>query len=172
MDRTATITNPIGANTLTKRSRVEAATSAGAARPGVRARGAASTVVRFLAALTAAATGVIYLLIALGVLDVGAATEAAKAAPTFIPAAAAGAFFLGAILLLAFNKRIVHILGGLLQVITIVGYFAVASGRNPPYELWGIVLKIFQVITLVALVYLALHPARRGAGINAARARA
>jgi hypothetical protein len=36
----------------------------------------------------------------------------------------------------------------------IVGYFAVAGIREPPVELWGLLVKASQVVLLIAIGYL------------------
>jgi hypothetical protein len=119
---------------------------------------------RALASLTALAAGVLYALMAAGTIQVTDPAAQTEAAPAFIPIAAAAAFVLGAILIDRFDRRIVQILGAGVQVITLIGYFAVASGRTPSYEVWGIVIKILQVVTLAALAYLAVRAPWRTTG--------
>jgi hypothetical protein len=127
--------------------------------------------VRYFAALAALAAGVLYLLIATGTLQVIDPAAVAEEAPIFIPIAAAAAFFLGTILILAFDRRLTQILGAAVQVTTIVGYFAVAPNRTPSYEVWGIVIKVVQVVALIALAYLAVRAPRAPAPRQAKRAR-
>jgi hypothetical protein len=101
---------------------------------------------------------------AAGTIQVTDPAAQAEPAPVFIPIAAAAAFVLGAILIDRFDRRIVQILGAGVQVITLIGYFAVASDRTPSYEVWGIVIKVLQVVTLAALAYLAVRAPRRTTG--------
>jgi hypothetical protein len=70
------------------------------------------------------------------------------------PAAIAYAF--GALLLLIhqFDRRILWILGALLQAGVIAMYFSVAPGREPSFEPWGIAIKVVQVLLLSTLVML------------------
>jgi hypothetical protein len=42
----------------------------------------------------------------------------------------------------------------LLDLVTIVGYFALAGLRAPPFEPWGVSIKVLQVIVLGGLIYL------------------
>ena len=110
--------------------------------------------VRYLAALASVATASLYFGIGLGLLKVSDATK--DAPPILIFGASAGAaFVLGAVLLLAFDRRILWLLGALLQVVVIVMYVRVSEQRNPPFELWGITIKALQVVILAALGYLA-----------------
>lgn len=65
------------------------------------------------------------------------------------------AYAFGALLLLFADHRVLWILGAVLQVFVIFIYFNVASQRTPPYEVWGIVLRVAQLFILIALMYLA-----------------
>lgn len=40
-------------------------------------------------------------------------------------------------------------------------YFGVSGTREPPFELWGIVLRILHVPVMLVLAYLAWRPATR-----------
>ena len=113
--------------------------------------------IRFAAAAFAGAMAAIYFLIGLGVLTVveGQGTDASLLG---FGAMAGSAFLLGAALLLATDRRWLWILGAVLQVFVVVGYFAVAADRTPAFEVWGITLRIIQVPLFAALVYLALRP--------------
>jgi hypothetical protein len=72
-------------------------------------------------------------------------------------------FALGALLLLVAKHRIVWVLGAALQVAVIMIYFKVAPDRTPHYEVWGLTLRVPQVLILGALAYLSFSrfPARR-----------
>jgi flagellar biosynthesis protein FliR len=96
-----------------------------------------------------AATAVMYFLIGFHVVSV---LDANADQSWAIFAGAAYAF--GTLLLLAFDKRAFWILGALLQVFVILTYFSVASQRTPAYEVWGILIRIAQLMLLIALVYL------------------
>jgi hypothetical protein len=113
--------------------------------------------VRYLAAIASAATAALYFGIGAGILTV---VEASPDAPDLFEfgVAAGGAFVVGAVLLLAFDRRVLWVLGAALQVGVIVMYVVVASERTPPFEAWGLLIKLLQVVVLIALAYLVVHP--------------
>lgn len=122
--------------------------------------------IRYAAALLSAATALLYFGIGAGVLKV--VDQAAADMPDLFPfgAAAGAAFVLGAILLLALDHRGVWLLGAIFQVGVIVMYVAVSPQRTPPFEPWGILIKVLQVAILAALVYLVVRqPARRAVSV-------
>jgi hypothetical protein len=134
-------------------------------RTPVRAdQGARRRSIRYLAAAASAATAVLYFGIGIGVLKV--VDEASPAAPDMFAfgAPAGTAFVVGAILLLAFDRRILWVLGAVLQVGVIVMYVAIAQQRTPPFEVWGILIKVLQAAILAALVYLVVRPSTRAVG--------
>lgn len=115
--------------------------------------------VRYLAGIAAGAMAAIYFLIGLGVLQVvepGSATEGSPDMLVF--GASAGAMFLlGAVLLLAVDRRFLWVGGAILQVLVFAMYLVVSQQRTPAFELWGITLRVIQVPLFAALVYLALR---------------
>jgi hypothetical protein len=119
-------------------------------RPPIPAR--LRTLRAALAAL-AAASAVVYLLIGLEVLAV---VELGPYDPSLlwfgIPASLA--FLFGAVVMLASERRLWWALGAVFQVFAITAYFNVAPSRNPPFEFWGIALRVVQVLMLVGLVVL------------------
>jgi hypothetical protein len=127
--------------------------------------------VRYVAAALAATMAVIYFLIGAGVLTV---VEPAAGDPSMLifGASAGAAFLTGALLLVAFDRRMLWIVGAVLQVFVAWGYFAVAPDRTPSFETWGVTLRIIEFPLLVALLYLAVGPARsRGATVHPATER-
>lgn len=68
---------------------------------------------------------------------------------------AGGAFLLGAVVILAFDRRFLWILGTLAQVFIVLVYFDLSDERVPSYEFWGISIRVLQVLLLGALLYLA-----------------
>ncbi len=106
--------------------------------------------VRYFAALVSVLTAVIYFLIAFNMVSV-----LDTPADQIFGFPAGAAYLLGALLLVAVNRRPVWILGALLQVFVIYMYFNLASRRSPDFEFWGVILRIPQLMILVALVYLA-----------------
>jgi hypothetical protein len=111
--------------------------------------------IRRIAAALAAATAVLYVLVGLEVLRV-VSVEPAGSDLLGFGLSAAAAFALGAGLLLATDRRILWALGAFLQVVVIVMYVAVAPVRTPPFEVWGVLIKVLQGLLLVALAWLAI----------------
>ncbi len=124
----------------------------------IAARARRRRIIRSLAAAASVATALLYLGIGIGALSV--VDETASDAPPLLifGLSAATAFAVGAILLVAYDRRILWVLGALLQVGVIVMYIQVAPQRTPPFELWGITIKVLQVLILAALSYLAVRP--------------
>lgn len=69
------------------------------------------------------------------------------------------AYALGTALLLAYDRRVLWIVGAALQVFVMLMYFSVAPQRMPNYEAWGITLRVLEALLLVAL--LALIPQKK-----------
>lgn len=113
--------------------------------------------IRYAAALIAAAMASIYVLIGLGVVKV--VDDQPVGADLFgFGMAAAALFATGAVLLVAFDRRALWVLGAILQVGVAVLYVAVSVQRDPPFEVWGVTLRALQVPLFAALVYLAVRP--------------
>jgi hypothetical protein len=68
-------------------------------------------------------------------------------------------FLLAGIAVLLVNRRWLVALVALLDVAVIVAYFAMAGIRDPSFELWGLMVKAFQVVFLVTLGYMLLRQA-------------
>lgn len=115
--------------------------------------------IRRVAAGLAATMAIIYFGIGAGILNVGTANGADPGFLVVFGASAGSAFLLGAVLLTAFDRRWLWILGALFQVFVIWGYLAVSADRTPAFETWGITLRVIQLPLLAALVYLAVRPA-------------
>jgi hypothetical protein len=127
--------------------------------------------VRHLAAALSAAMAGIYFLIGLGVLDVGGGSGDDAGFLIVFGAMAGSAFALGTVLLLATDRRWLWILGAVFQVFVFWAYVDVARQRTPPFETWGITLRIIQVPLLLALAYLALRVPDVRAAIHSPRRR-
>jgi len=109
-------------------------------------------VIRYFAAVVSGLTAVVYFLIGFRVISVLDA-NADQSWGLF----AGVAYAIGTLLLLAFDRRIVWILGAFLQVFVIYTYFNLAGNRSPAYEVWGILIRIAQAMILIALAYLMLY---------------
>ena len=110
-------------------------------------------VIRLVTAGLAAASAIVYLLIGFEVLQV---VEMRPDDPSLLwfglPAAVAFAF--GTIVMLRSQNLTLWALGAVFQVFTISMYFGLAKERTPQYEPWGILLRVTQLLILVALVIL------------------
>lgn len=109
--------------------------------------------------MLAGLTALLYVLIAtsaVSVIDAGAVADARHDQMAFATPAAI-AYALGALLLLIprLDRRLLWVLGALLQVGVIAMYFSVAPDREPSFEPWGIAIRVVQMLLLVALVVLA-----------------
>jgi hypothetical protein len=114
--------------------------------------------VRYLTAALAAAAALIYLLIGTQLVSVFEPVSD----QTAFGLMAGGVYALGAVLLLTIKRRIVWVLGALFQVMVIFMYFNLAPERTPSFEVWGITLRVIQVVLLIGLVYLAAKPRSHG----------
>jgi hypothetical protein len=110
--------------------------------------------VRQLGALASAAMAGIYLLIGLGVLDIGGSTSGETVDLALFGFSAGTAFLLLAVSLLSTDRRWVWVLAAILQLWVYLIYFSVSGTREPPFEMWGITLRLIQLPLLVVLVYL------------------
>ena len=115
--------------------------------------------IRYGAAAVAAIMAAVYVLIGLGVLNVGGSVSD-RAFLWVFGALAGGAFLLGALLLVAVDRRWVWVAGLIFQVFVYWAYVDVSKSRTPPFETWGITLRIIQLPLLVALGYLAIRGSR------------
>ncbi len=115
---------------------------------------------RYAAAAIAAGCAAVYFAIGLGMIY-PPATDGPGI--SVFGMSAGSAFALGAVLLATTDRRAVLLLGALFQVFVIVMYFQVSQRRDPPFEVWGLSLKVAQAVILIALVAL-LRPFRRPAG--------
>ncbi|HET9521848.1 MAG TPA: hypothetical protein VFO73_12435 [Candidatus Limnocylindrales bacterium] len=113
--------------------------------------------VRNFAAAVAAVTALLYALIGVEVLTIVQPGTNEEGDLLMFGLPAAGAFLIGALLLVLFDNRALWALGAILQVLVIVAYFAFAGVRTPQFELWGILIKVSQLALLGALVWLAIR---------------
>lgn len=71
---------------------------------------------------------------------------------------AAGIYVVGAVLLWRFDRRLFWVGGTVLQLLVIAMYFAVSPQRDPTFEIWGMAIRVLQILLLAALAYLATRP--------------
>ena len=115
--------------------------------------------VRLAAAGVSATMAAIYYLIGVGLLPV-ADGDAAKDGLLVFGTMAGSAFLLGAILLVAFERRVFWILGFAFQIFVFWAYFSIAPQREPAFEVWGITLRLLQLPLIASLLYLAVQAPR------------
>lgn len=116
--------------------------------------------VRYGAAAAAASMALIYFLIGLGVLSIGGSQSGEMVDLTVFGGGAGMAFLVTAALLAFTDRRWIWALLLAFQVFVYVIYVMTSASREPPFELWGITLRILQLPVLAALVYLTVKPAK------------
>jgi hypothetical protein len=110
---------------------------------------------RVVAVLASLAAGAIYLAIGVGVVSVGRSTQGATTDLfTFGALMAIVSVATAAGVWLAPASRPVLIGVAIVQLIALIGYMAAAGLREPPFDLWGVLIKVCQGAVLVATVYL------------------
>ena len=117
---------------------------------------------RWVAVLAAAATAALYGLIGLGVLPIGVPADGSPPDLVGFGLGLGGIFALVAVSVALVRHRAVLAVAAALQVLVIVGYFALASVREPQFEVWGLVVKGCQAVLLVAVGYMLLAGRRTG----------
>ena len=127
--------------------------------------------IRFFAAGAAIITAALYALIGLGVLPVGEASSGGAPDLLAFGAMLGAVFAVTALLLVRFPNRLVWSGVAVLQLIVILGYFAMASLRVPAIEINGLLVKAAQAAILGAVAWLLLtgRSNRSRAGIRVRR---
>jgi hypothetical protein len=110
--------------------------------------------VRHVGAFASSAMAVIYFLIGLGVLDIGGSSSGEMVDLAAFGFSAGLAFLVIALLLAATDRRWLWVLAAIFQAWVYVIYFSVSGTREPPFEVWGITLRIIQLVLFSVLVYL------------------
>jgi hypothetical protein len=112
---------------------------------------------RYIAAGVAGVVAVLYFLIGIEILAVGRPADGGAPDLLAFGLLVGGAHLVAAVLLALFARRAVWLGVAAFQVMVIVGYFALADVRDPHFELWGLVVKLLQVVVLAMSAYLALR---------------
>jgi hypothetical protein len=113
--------------------------------------------IRWVAIGAAMACAVLYLSIGIGVLTVGRSTQDATT-NLFGFGMLMGAVYLAtAVALWRFKGRLALAMIAGFQLVPLLGYVAFASYREPPFELWGLLIKVGQAGVLIAAAVLALR---------------
>ncbi len=106
---------------------------------------------------TSLLTALLYVLVGFEVLYVGESTSGADPGLLGFGLSAGAVFFASAGLLAVVERRWAWIAVALLNAVVILGYFAMAGARQPPFEWPGLAIKALQAVTLVILVGLAVR---------------
>jgi hypothetical protein len=117
---------------------------------------------RLLAAGLCGAIAGLYVLVAAGVLSVGEAEGGELGILGF----AGGVFAVLAVLLWRLRGRLLWGAVAALQVLVIAAYVAISAEREPPFEVWGVSIRVLQVALLATLVGLLVDSFKTG-GRNA-----
>lgn len=119
--------------------------------------------IRSLGAVVSGAMAAIYFGIGLGVLGIGGSTSGESVDLAAFGFGAGSAFLVLALLLLRTDHRWLWVLALVAQAWVFVVYFAVSGTREPPFEVWGILLRALHVPLMLVLAYLAWRaPTRHG----------
>jgi hypothetical protein len=110
--------------------------------------------VRLTAAIASAAMAFIYFLIGLGVLNIGGSKSGEMVDLTVFGFSAGAAFLILAGLLAFTDRRWIWALAAVFQAFVYLVYFGVAAGREPSFEMWGLTLRVIQVVVFGGLIYL------------------
>lgn len=110
--------------------------------------------VRLVAVVLVAVIALIYLLIGLQVVTV--IDEPSE--QTAFGLIAAGAFAAGGVILARSKSRIVSALGAVMVAFVVFTYFSLAPERSPQFEIWGIALRVLQVMLFAGLTYSTVRP--------------
>jgi peptidoglycan/LPS O-acetylase OafA/YrhL len=106
------------------------------------------------AVLASLAAGLVYLLIGLGVVSVGTSTQDATTDLFgFGVSMAVASLAVAALLWFVPQRRILIGVVGF-QLLVLIGYVLAAGLREPPFELWGLLIKACQAVVLVAAILL------------------
>ena len=109
--------------------------------------------VRAVAIAAAAASAILYVLIGFEVLEVGTSKTGTNDILSFgLLMGAVYAVIAGVVAVVPWRWALAVV--AILDALVIVGYFAVAGVREPPFELWGLLVKATQLVLLGALGYL------------------
>jgi peptidoglycan/LPS O-acetylase OafA/YrhL len=117
---------------------------------------------RIVAVAAAAASALLYYLIGFEVVDIGTSTAGEPDLLGFGLIVGTTYAGIGVVLALSWGSRWLLAAIGVVDAAVILGYFAMASLREPPFEAWGLLIKACQVVLLVAVgVLLFAHPMER-----------
>ena len=111
--------------------------------------------IRQTAALLGLATAALYFVIATPAVTVVDGNDE----PNVVFLIAGMLFLIGAAVVMRWDRRLYMGLFAGFDAFVLLAYFQVAPDRTPSFEVWGMTLRVPQVILLVLLVYLVVRPA-------------
>jgi hypothetical protein len=114
--------------------------------------------IRHLAALAAAVMSGIYFLIGFSVLDIGGTTTGEATDQLGFGSSAGIAFLVLALLLLFTDHRWLWAIATVVLALIFLTYIGASAIRVPPFEVWGLTLRLIQIPLMVAVGYLAIKP--------------
>jgi hypothetical protein len=121
---------------------------------------------RQVAIAAAIGCAALYVLIGIGVLTIGRSTQDDTTDLLGFGALMGAVYGVTAVALWLFRSRVVAGLIAAFQLIPLLGYVALAAYREPPFEVWGLLIKVCQLVVLAAAAMLALRarPSARAVG--------
>lgn len=119
--------------------------------------GVSARAMRRLGVAAATVAAVLYLLIGVGVLSVGESTTGEDAGLLGFGLVMAATFLVVAGLLQFVRRRAVLLAVAMLQVVVLVGYVALSDMRDPPFDPWGVLIKVAQLVVLGVLAWLIIR---------------
>lgn len=126
--------------------------------------GVSARAMRRLGVAAATVAALLYLMIGIGVLSVGESTTGEDAGLLGFGLVMAASFLGVAGLLLFVRQRAVLLAVAALQVIVLVGYVALSDMRDPPFDPWGVLIKVAQLVVLGVVAWLIVRGPRPQAG--------
>ena len=120
-----------------------------------------TTTLRWIGVVAALACAAIYGLIGLGVLSVGESTTEATTDLLGFGLLMAGFSAVVALAVARLHARLWLAIVAGLQLVPLLGYVAAAGLREPPFELWGLLIKVGQAVVFVVATVLALAATTR-----------
>jgi hypothetical protein len=111
----------------------------------------------WVTAAVALAAALVYLLIGLEVVYIGEARDGAAGDILGFGLSSAAAYVGVALVALFVHRRWALVAASVFVALTIGMYFAVSGVREPPFEIWGLLVKVLQVVVLGGLIALAVR---------------
>jgi|KBSMisStaDraftv2_1062788.scaffolds.fasta_scaffold912930_2 hypothetical protein len=111
---------------------------------------------RTVAVAAAAASAILYILIGFEVLDVGSSRTGTNDILSFGLLMGAVYAVIAAVVALVPWRWVLGVVA-IVDALVFIGYFALAGVREPPVELWGLLVKASQLVLLGAMAYLLVH---------------